>query len=97
MRDGKVSVEEVLMGFGEEEVRRMREEVVGLIPRLVYRDPRAKMEGMKDAFDVAVEGVIKRVEELRDLTAGVEDEHNSWRSSLLVRGREHEWDHFFSK
>ncbi|KAG0448211.1 hypothetical protein HPP92_027967 [Vanilla planifolia] len=43
------------------QVRRMRERLVGLIPGLIYGDPKRRMESMKDAFDVAVEGIIERV------------------------------------
>lgn len=101
VREGKVRVEEVLERVTGEEVRRMREEVVRMIPRLVYRAPGAKMEGVKDAFDVAIQGVIMRVEnERRDLREGVpvevEDEQNSWKYGLIGGGGEHEWDHFFN-
>ncbi|KAJ6798511.1 xyloglucan galactosyltransferase KATAMARI1-like protein [Iris pallida] len=98
VREGTAKVGEVLKRFSEEEVRRMREEVIGMIPSLVYRDPReSRMEGVKDAFDVAVEGVFERVERLR---RGVpleemEEESSSWKYGLFGRGGEHEWDHFF--
>ncbi|PKA61917.1 Xyloglucan galactosyltransferase KATAMARI1 like [Apostasia shenzhenica] len=63
VKKGAVRVEEVLMRLGEEEVRGMREEVVRMIPGLVYGNPmNNKMEKMKDAFDLAVERVIKRVQ-----------------------------------
>ena len=39
----------------------MREEVIKLVPRLVYADPRYKLETVKDAFDVAMNGVLERV------------------------------------
>ncbi|XP_020271431.1 xyloglucan galactosyltransferase KATAMARI1 homolog [Asparagus officinalis] len=103
VREGRVRVEEVLRGFGESEVKRMREEVVRIIPRSVYNDPRVKIEGVKDAFDVAVEGVIKRVEKRRGevedgVSVGLEDdEHHSWKHGLVGRGEEHEWDHFFDQ
>ncbi|XP_039121977.1 xyloglucan galactosyltransferase KATAMARI1 homolog [Dioscorea cayenensis subsp. rotundata] len=65
VRNGNVSIEEVLSGYSEEHVRNMREEVVRMIPRLVYGDPRVRVEGFKDAFDLAVDGVLRRVERLR--------------------------------
>ncbi|CAN8285483.1 unnamed protein product [Cochlearia groenlandica] len=46
----------------------MREEVIKLIPRLMYFNPEGKKGDMgrfEDAFDIAVEGVLKRVEGLR--------------------------------
>ncbi|XP_047043339.1 xyloglucan galactosyltransferase KATAMARI1 homolog [Lolium rigidum] len=60
-----VSIEETLRKISPEEVRRMREEVIGLIPRVVYADPRSRRVGFKDAFDVAVEAVIDRVAKRR--------------------------------
>ncbi|KAI0498326.1 hypothetical protein KFK09_021567 [Dendrobium nobile] len=103
VREGKVKVEDILSKFGEEKVRAMREQVVRLIPRLVYGDPRGKMESVKDAFDVAVEGVIERVEgrrrrmddQMRIWSVDVDEEEESWQFYLGGRGR-HEWDYFFS-
>jgi hypothetical protein len=43
----------------------MTETVIGLIPRLVYADPRSKLETLKDAVDFTVEAVIKRVNKVR--------------------------------
>lgn len=57
------SVKAVLERFSKEEVRKMREKVIEYIPRLVYAKHNKGLEGMKDAFDVAIEGVLKRFEE----------------------------------
>ncbi|CAL0300737.1 unnamed protein product [Lupinus luteus] len=54
------SVKEVLERYSKEEVRKMREKVIEYIPRLVYAKNNNGLEGMKDAFDVAIEGVLKR-------------------------------------
>ncbi|XP_048552514.1 xyloglucan galactosyltransferase KATAMARI1 homolog [Triticum urartu] len=62
---GNVSMEETLRKIPPEEVRRMREEVVRLIPRVVYADPRSRRVGFRDAFDVALEAVIGRVAKRR--------------------------------
>lgn len=43
----------------------MREEVIGLIPRIVYADPRSRMRDFEDAFDLAVKGILERVEDVR--------------------------------
>ena len=84
----------------------MREEVISLIPRLVYADPRSKLETLKDAFDVSVQAVIDKVTNLRkDIIEGHTDENfieeNSWKYALLDEGQRevgpHEWDPFFSK
>lgn len=65
VRRGEVSLEKVLSEYSEKQVRAMREEVVRLIPRLIYGDPRSRPEGFKDAVDVAVDGVLRRVGRLR--------------------------------
>jgi hypothetical protein len=61
VRAGTVSIEATLRAIPAATVARMREEVVRLIPTVVYADPRSKLETLKDAFDVAVEGILDRV------------------------------------
>uniref|UniRef100_A0ACD5WF26 Uncharacterized protein n=1 Tax=Avena sativa TaxID=4498 RepID=A0ACD5WF26_AVESA len=61
VRAGNVSIEETLRRIPPPAVRSMRKELVRLLPRLVYADPRYTLETVKDAFDVAVEGVIEKV------------------------------------
>lgn len=54
---------DVLMGIPRNEVRSMREKVVELIPRVVYRKHGSSLglRAKKDAFDIAVEGVLERI------------------------------------
>ncbi|WVZ59192.1 hypothetical protein U9M48_009379 [Paspalum notatum var. saurae] len=66
------SIEETLAKISPETVKAMREEVIRLIPRVVYADPRSTRVDFKDAFDVAVEGVIHRVAKRRSGGADVE-------------------------
>ncbi|XP_057806730.1 xyloglucan galactosyltransferase XLT2-like [Salvia miltiorrhiza] len=56
VRNG-VSIRKVLEGYSREEVRRMREKVISLIPSFIYGDG---MGSSKDAFDIAIDGVLKR-------------------------------------
>ncbi|KAI9124649.1 hypothetical protein K1719_004571 [Acacia pycnantha] len=51
IRKRNVSIEDRLNEISHEQVKIMREEVISLIPRLVYADPRSKLETLKDAFD----------------------------------------------
>ncbi|XP_073112102.1 xyloglucan galactosyltransferase MUR3 [Elaeis guineensis] len=106
IRKRNVSIEERLRQIPLDVVKDMREEVINLIPRLVYADPRSKLETLKDAFDVAVQAIIDKVTKLRrDIIADREDkdfiEENSWKYALLEEGQRtvgpHEWDPFFSK
>ncbi|WOL10664.1 hypothetical protein Cni_G19423 [Canna indica] len=101
-----VSIEARLKQIPPDVVGKMRETVISLVPKLIYADPRSKLETLKDAFDVAVQAVIDKVTKLRkDIIEGHEDkdfiEENSWKYALLEDGQRtvgpHEWDPFFSK
>ncbi|KAJ1440375.1 Exostosin-like [Sesbania bispinosa] len=53
---GEKKIEDVLMSISSEEVKRMREVVINLIPRLTYAHPNATSDvGFKDAVDVALQ------------------------------------------
>ncbi|KAL6174519.1 hypothetical protein ACLB2K_051165 [Fragaria x ananassa] len=54
---------DVLRNIPRAKVRRMRENVLGLIPRIMYRKHASSMglRTKKDAFDIAIEGVLQRV------------------------------------
>lgn len=68
VRDWKnVNVEKVLMGFSKDEVSALREEVIKLIPRIIYADPRSKLERIEDAFDAALKGMLERIEQVREV------------------------------
>jgi hypothetical protein len=106
IRSKNASIEERLKSIHPDVVKNMREEVINLIPRVIYADPRSKLETLRDAFDVSIEAIINKVTNLRrDIIAGQEDkdfiEENSWKYSLLDDGQRtigpHEWDPFFSK
>nr|ACG27661.1 xyloglucan galactosyltransferase KATAMARI 1 [Zea mays] len=106
VRSGNASIEERLKSIHPDVVKQMREEVINLIPKVIYADPRSKLETLKDAFDVSIEAIINKVTKLRrDIIAGQEDkdfiEENSWKYSLLDDGQRtigpHKWDPFFSK
>ncbi|TVU30467.1 hypothetical protein EJB05_22092, partial [Eragrostis curvula] len=60
-----VSIEETLSKIPPEKVKAMREEVIRLIPKVVYADPRSSRVDFKDAFDVALEAVFDRVAKRR--------------------------------
>jgi xyloglucan galactosyltransferase MUR3 len=60
---GQVHVEDVLLQYSEKQIQLMREEVIKTIPHLVYNDQRYNSEDLKDAFDVAVDGVLDTIRE----------------------------------
>ncbi|CAN6343443.1 unnamed protein product [Urochloa humidicola] len=82
VRNGTVRVEDVLRRFGRAEVAAMRERVIKMIPGIVYRDPRAPAGGggFRDAFDVAVDGMIERVGRIKRGLSPWEDDddHHRW-------------------
>ncbi|XP_059297500.1 xyloglucan galactosyltransferase MUR3 [Lycium ferocissimum] len=106
VRKKNISIEERLSQIPPEKVKEMREAVISMIPRLIYADPRSKLETLKDAFDVSVEAIIKKVTKLRkDIIEDRKDdnfiEELSWKYALLDEGQTqigaHEWDPFFEK
>ncbi|CAK9149963.1 unnamed protein product [Ilex paraguariensis] len=106
VRTKNFSIEQRLSQISPDQVKIMREEVINIIPRLIYADPRSKLETLKDAFDVSVQAIIDKVTKLRrDIIEGHHDdnfiEELSWKYALLDEGERevgpHEWDPFFSK
>lgn len=105
LRKRNISIEERLGQIPVYQVKMMREEVINLIPKLIYADPRSKLESHKDAFDVSVQAIINKVTRLRkDIIDGRTNddfiEELSWKYALLDEGEYvgvHEWDPFFSK
>ncbi|KAK9726447.1 hypothetical protein RND81_05G215800 [Saponaria officinalis] len=107
VRKNGFSIEKRLREISPEQVKIMRETVINLIPKLIYADPRSKLETLRDAFDTSVQAVIDKVTRLRkNIIEGRTEydnfiEENSWKFALLEEGQRevgvHEWDPFFSK
>jgi hypothetical protein len=102
IKDEKVSIERTLSRIPIQRVWAMREEVIKLIPGMVYADPSYGLETLKDAFDLTIDGVLERVEKIKmDIKAGKnfsEDiEEYTWKKILFGTERKHEWDHFFDR
>ncbi|XVF37855.1 hypothetical protein REPUB_Repub20aG0047000 [Reevesia pubescens] len=71
IKHARVKINEALSRFSKEQVLAMRKEVVKLIPKVIYEDPRSRLEGFEDAFDIAVKRVLQRVERVRkDIQVG---------------------------
>ncbi|RID78432.1 hypothetical protein BRARA_A01265 [Brassica rapa] len=58
-----VRIADVLMSIPKEEVARMRERVIEMMPRVMYRRHGASMGLMnkKDAVDIAIDGVLQKI------------------------------------
>lgn len=54
------SIKSVLEKISKEKVEEMRNKVIDYIPNIIYAKPNVGIEGVRDAFDIAVEGVLKR-------------------------------------
>ncbi|KDP32605.1 hypothetical protein JCGZ_13155 [Jatropha curcas] len=83
IKDWKAGINKTLLRIPEDRVLYMREEVIRLIPRIIYADPRSKLETIEDAFDLAVKGILERIESVRrvikegkDPSIGFADEDN---------------------
>ncbi|KAL8224988.1 hypothetical protein R6Q57_017545 [Mikania cordata] len=98
-----VSIEHRLNQIDPKTIKMMREEVINLIPRLIYADPESKLETLEDAFDVSLKAIIRKVTKLRqDMIDGrMNDdwvEECSWKYALLEQGVDAgvcDWDSFF--
>jgi xyloglucan galactosyltransferase MUR3 len=64
---GKVDIEDTLSRYTDAEVAAMREEVITMIPRFIYKDPRVRFQGdMKDGFDVAMDALMDRMRRIKN-------------------------------
>ncbi|XP_057497695.1 probable xyloglucan galactosyltransferase GT13 [Actinidia eriantha] len=59
------NIAKVLSSIPERKVLAMREEIIRLIPRIMFANPMSKLETLEDAFDIAVKGVLGRVEKIK--------------------------------
>ncbi|XP_059663830.1 probable xyloglucan galactosyltransferase GT11 [Cornus florida] len=104
LKNSSVRIERVLRGFRKAEIVAMREEVIKLIPKVIYADPRSRLKTLEDAFDITVKGVLERVETLREeMREGRNssfdfDEEFTWKYNLFgkIEGK-HEWDRLFKR
>ncbi|KAL2895634.1 putative xyloglucan galactosyltransferase GT11 [Bienertia sinuspersici] len=90
--NGSVNVAELLSKFSDSEVSGMREEVIKLIPRVIYAHN--KLETIEDAFDLTVRRVLERIEEAR--RRDKEGKELSIKDHYLTeQDRKQEWKSYF--
>ncbi|PIN24391.1 hypothetical protein CDL12_02924 [Handroanthus impetiginosus] len=103
VKQKKVSIDNVLSKISKSRVSEMREQVIKLIPKVIYADPRSRLNKLEDAFDLTVKGVIERVDKLkRDMREGRSygdefDSESSWKYYTFGTTEQHEWDHYFKR
>lgn len=102
VKSGNANIERILQRIPRERRASMREEVIKLIPKVIYADPSTRLGTLEDAFDLTVKGVLDRVETVRNqMRDGKEvnsefDEEESWKYFTFGKLGVHEWDPFFS-
>ncbi|KAI4344920.1 hypothetical protein L6164_012100 [Bauhinia variegata] len=67
------NVEKILLRFSGQEISAMREEVIKLVPSIIYADSRSKLERFEDAFDLAVKGMLEKIERVREMIRNGKD------------------------
>ncbi|CAL5189480.1 unnamed protein product [Lathyrus oleraceus] len=69
VKEKRVKIDMKLLNVSTNEVLAMREKVIKLIPKIIYRYPSSRLKTHEDAFDVAIKGVLGRVEAMtREVT-----------------------------
>ncbi|XP_051118515.1 xyloglucan galactosyltransferase KATAMARI1 homolog [Andrographis paniculata] len=98
-----ISIEQRLRQVSAEEVKRMRDAVIDLIPKVIYADPRSKLETYKDAFDISVEAVIDKITKMRKdiISRQIDNQILEISSKYAAMGEgqglwSNEWDSYFS-
>ncbi|KAK4440871.1 putative xyloglucan galactosyltransferase GT11 [Sesamum alatum] len=103
VKQKKVSIDSVLSRIPKSKVAAMREEVIKLIPNVIYADPKSRLKKLDDAFDLAIRGIVGRIESLKkDMREGRNSSaefhpDNSWKYYTFGTTEPHEWDHFFKR
>ncbi|XP_047947634.1 xyloglucan galactosyltransferase XLT2-like [Salvia hispanica] len=65
VRNDTSIIKRTLEKYSKEEVKRMRETIIHFLPKLLYSKSNANLGGIEDAFDIAMDGVLKRFEQQR--------------------------------
>ncbi|XP_050238549.1 probable xyloglucan galactosyltransferase GT14 [Mercurialis annua] len=99
--NGSVSINETLIKVSDDEIVQMREEVIKLIPKIIYANPKSKLESTEDAFDIAIKGVLERVEKVRSKIDEGKDPavgfaEPNWKLRFSRMGLQQNWTHFFT-
>ncbi|KAL0390218.1 UNVERIFIED_CONTAM: putative xyloglucan galactosyltransferase GT11 [Sesamum calycinum] len=103
VKQKKVNIDNVLSRIPKSKVSAMREEVIKLIPNVIYADPKSRLKKLDDAFDLAIRGIVGRIEslkkEMREGRNSSAEFHpdSSWKYYTFGTTQPHEWDHYFKR
>ena len=61
VKNGSMSIRNVLEKYSREEVSKMRERVINIIPQILYATPQEGLETIKDALMSLLKGVLRRI------------------------------------
>ncbi|KAK8493020.1 hypothetical protein V6N13_060514 [Hibiscus sabdariffa] len=67
IRTGNMSIDLALSRYSQHQIKAMRQEVVELIPKVIYANPKSRFKRFEDAFDIAVNRVLERVNKVREI------------------------------
>ncbi|KAK9755243.1 hypothetical protein RND81_01G012200 [Saponaria officinalis] len=94
VKKGNFSIEKKLLSIPKEEIRVIREEVIKLIPRVVYAHPNSRLVKFEDAFDLSLKGVLNRVSRIKRVIKEVISNSSTYESFDEV---DHQWDAYFGR
>ncbi|XP_074267474.1 putative xyloglucan galactosyltransferase GT11 [Silene latifolia] len=104
VKKGNFSIEKRLLKIPKKVIKAMRQEVIRLIPRVVYANPNSRLTKIEDAFDVSVKEVLKRIEKIRveikegkNLTSESFPQEYSWKYNFFGGLDNYIWDKYFSR
>ncbi|XWS28826.1 hypothetical protein CRYUN_Cryun25bG0104800 [Craigia yunnanensis] len=103
VKSGDANIERILQRIPREKRLVMSEEIIKLIPKVIYADPSSRLGTIEDAFDLTVKGVFDSVETVRNQMRDAKevnsefDEQESWKYFTFGKLGVHEWDPYFSR
>ncbi|KAE8696680.1 RHOMBOID-like 1 isoform 1 [Hibiscus syriacus] len=103
VKSGKANIERILQRVSRERRATMRDEVINMIPSVIYANPSSRLRKTEDAFDLTVKGVLDRIETVRNQMKEGKivnyefDEEESWKYFAFGKLGPHEWDIYFSR
>ncbi|KAG8484401.1 hypothetical protein CXB51_022783 [Gossypium anomalum] len=88
IKNGNVSINRALSRFSKHRISEMRKEVVKLIPKVIYANPKSRFERFEDAIDIALKKVTERVNKVGEVMKEGKDPSvdfaagNQWKMKL---------------
>ncbi|KAG4198576.1 hypothetical protein ERO13_A05G094901v2 [Gossypium hirsutum] len=103
VKTGKANIERILTRVSRDRRVAMKDEIIKMIPKVIYADPSSRLGEIEDAFDLTIKGILDRVETVRNqmnegrLVNYDFEEEESWKYFAIGKLGPHEWDTYFSR